>query len=244
MSYTVAKLEISAAAYDEIHEKLERAGYSHTFEIGEENGLIDMHGIGLIRGAEAPAIESPDAAQLAIAYGEALNDANGLCRSAYSIACRQGVQTNWPAFRDRMRESLERQALAMTGVLHIPADMLDRTTATAKTFRIHARIAAALCEDEGCPQANTPHVCSDRESSLKQMNNLLEERGMHYGVDALEGVLVGWELAHEVNGGSPDNYVMECAKRDADGVVTITRYAIRDWPTWLHEAYPQFSKGS
>lgn len=46
MTHTFATLEISAAAYDEIHKLLEEAGYRHTFM---EDGTIDMHGIGLIK---------------------------------------------------------------------------------------------------------------------------------------------------------------------------------------------------
>ena len=43
-TYTFATLEISKAAYDEIHAKLKEAGYEHTFH---EDGVIHMHGIGL-----------------------------------------------------------------------------------------------------------------------------------------------------------------------------------------------------
>lgn len=48
---------------------------------------------------------------------EALKDANSLCRSAYSIAEREGLQTNWDAFRKQLLKSLERQkqALAASG---------------------------------------------------------------------------------------------------------------------------------
>ena len=43
----------------------------------------------------------------------ALKDANDLCRSAYQVAKRNGRKTNWPAFRDCLRESLERQHAVM-----------------------------------------------------------------------------------------------------------------------------------
>ena len=39
----------------------------------------------------------------------ALDDANGLCRSAYQIADRMGGQTNWPAFKEQLNQSLKRQ---------------------------------------------------------------------------------------------------------------------------------------
>lgn len=45
---TLAELEISAAAYDEIALALIEAGYDHSF-VG---GAIGMHGIGLTRAAE------------------------------------------------------------------------------------------------------------------------------------------------------------------------------------------------
>ena len=44
MSHTIAMLEVSAAAYQEISAKLRAAGYDHA--IGT-NGVIDMNGIGL-----------------------------------------------------------------------------------------------------------------------------------------------------------------------------------------------------
>lgn len=231
-THTFATLELSAAAYDEIREKLEKAGYQHAFL---EEGAIDMHGLGVTRAAEVPCTESPDVSQLAMAYSEALNDANGLCRSAYAIACRAGIQTNWPAFRDRMHESLVRQAQVMSGVPSIPDDQMARVTATPKTFRIHALVAASLCDDEGCDHAGTPHECIDPEAKFRQVNSLLEERGMNYGRDALEGVVVGWDLAHEVNGADPNVFILERAARAADGTVSLSRVSIRDWPVWLQD---------
>lgn len=58
MTHTFAELEVSAAAYDEIAGKLREAGYGHAFV----DGAIDMHGIGLTRGA---ATEIDDALQKA-----------------------------------------------------------------------------------------------------------------------------------------------------------------------------------
>lgn len=46
MTHTFAELEVSAAAYDEIRKLLEEAGYQHAFM---EDGVIDMHGIGLTK---------------------------------------------------------------------------------------------------------------------------------------------------------------------------------------------------
>lgn len=52
---------------------------------------------------------------------EALEDANDKCRSAYQIAAayaradRTAGETNWRAFRDRLRESLGRQRAALSG---------------------------------------------------------------------------------------------------------------------------------
>ena len=43
----------------------------------------------------------------------ALKDANDLCRSAYQVAVREGRETNWPAFRDCLSESLDRQHRVM-----------------------------------------------------------------------------------------------------------------------------------
>ena len=45
-THTYALLELSAAAYEEIERKLREAGYDHAFD---EDGVIDMHGIGVGR---------------------------------------------------------------------------------------------------------------------------------------------------------------------------------------------------
>lgn len=48
MSHTYAVLELSAAAYDEIANKLKEAGYDHAFDIQSDGRVvIDMHGIGV-----------------------------------------------------------------------------------------------------------------------------------------------------------------------------------------------------
>jgi hypothetical protein len=47
------------------------------------------------------------------ALSAALEDANGLCRSAYQIAERNGKSTNWEPFRARLTESLQRQHAVM-----------------------------------------------------------------------------------------------------------------------------------
>jgi hypothetical protein len=47
MTYTVATLELSPTAFDEIAEKLKAAGYGHAFMPG---GSIDMSGIAVARG--------------------------------------------------------------------------------------------------------------------------------------------------------------------------------------------------
>lgn len=46
-TYTYAILEVSAAAYDEIRGKLNKAGYSDQFHKDEGAEVIDMHGIAL-----------------------------------------------------------------------------------------------------------------------------------------------------------------------------------------------------
>jgi hypothetical protein len=43
-THTYARLPLSQAAYDEIAAKLKTAGYGHAFD---QNGDIDMHGIGV-----------------------------------------------------------------------------------------------------------------------------------------------------------------------------------------------------
>lgn len=39
----------------------------------------------------------------------ALKEANGLLRSAHSIAERNGSQTNWEAFRGQLKKALDKQ---------------------------------------------------------------------------------------------------------------------------------------
>lgn len=56
MTHTYVTLEVSPTAYDEIAAKLRAAGYGHV----RENGEIDLHGLGLVRGAEQPAPADPE----------------------------------------------------------------------------------------------------------------------------------------------------------------------------------------
>ena len=46
MTYTLATLEVSPAAYDEIRGKLEAAGYQHAIDAA---GTLDMTHIGLVK---------------------------------------------------------------------------------------------------------------------------------------------------------------------------------------------------
>ena len=50
MTYTYAVLEITPAAFDEIADKLKRAGYGHAIQA--DGQIADMHGIALGREAE------------------------------------------------------------------------------------------------------------------------------------------------------------------------------------------------
>jgi hypothetical protein len=45
-TYTYVTMEISQAAYDEIHSKMKAADYGHAID---KDGTIDMHGLALIR---------------------------------------------------------------------------------------------------------------------------------------------------------------------------------------------------
>jgi hypothetical protein len=47
----------------------------------------------------------------------ALVEANELCRSAHSIAQREGTQINWDAFRKNLKLSLEKQHKLIYGVI-------------------------------------------------------------------------------------------------------------------------------
>lgn len=44
---------------------------------------------------------------------EALEEANGLCRSALAVAKRRGESTYWEGFEKRLKESLARQHRVM-----------------------------------------------------------------------------------------------------------------------------------
>lgn len=59
-TYTYAILEVSAAAYDEIRGKLNKAGYSDQFHKDEGAEVIDMHGIALkaVRVAEPSGLKA------------------------------------------------------------------------------------------------------------------------------------------------------------------------------------------
>ena len=47
MTHTYAILEVSSAAYQEIKEKLDAAGYGDLFHVCDGVAVIDMHGIAL-----------------------------------------------------------------------------------------------------------------------------------------------------------------------------------------------------
>lgn len=61
----------------------------------------------------------------------ALEDANGLCRSAMMIAERNG-EANWPTFMDRLRESLERQHAVMYPPENDPSEQPADTNLNSK----------------------------------------------------------------------------------------------------------------
>ena len=63
---------------------------------------------------------------------EMLREANDVLRSAYMIASRQGVQTNWDAFTRRVKKVLEQQHKLLYSTTIEGAD-----TRTPKTFRQH-----------------------------------------------------------------------------------------------------------
>ena len=46
-THTYAILEVSAAVYAEIREKLKAAGYDHAFHLDDNREVMDMHGIAL-----------------------------------------------------------------------------------------------------------------------------------------------------------------------------------------------------
>lgn len=66
MTYTYALLPVSPACYQEIHTKLEEAGYQHAFHKDSSGSVIDMHGIALRLENEMDETE-----QAAVTQGEA-----------------------------------------------------------------------------------------------------------------------------------------------------------------------------
>lgn len=61
-------------------------------------------------------VEAEEAERAAVR--QALESANSLCRSAMSIAERDGRDTNWESFRARLKESLELQHKVMYPIVH------------------------------------------------------------------------------------------------------------------------------
>lgn len=59
MSYTYGILDISPAAFKEIRERMERAGYGHAVHNNNAGIVIDMHGIGL-RAIEPTTVDTAD----------------------------------------------------------------------------------------------------------------------------------------------------------------------------------------
>lgn len=57
-THTLAHMEVSATAFDEIQQKLEAAGYDHAILVErDEPTMLDMSGIGLVR-AEGNVIDA------------------------------------------------------------------------------------------------------------------------------------------------------------------------------------------
>src|SRR5688500_17393473 len=55
-THTFVVLELSKTAFEEIHSKMEEAGYAHAFNTGDGKVTIDMHGIAVAEeeGESAP----------------------------------------------------------------------------------------------------------------------------------------------------------------------------------------------
>jgi len=96
------------------------AAFTRIIELCEEHQNAD------IEGKESEAIMDDSDRMIACILGvaidalakqeqvfAALKDANDLCRSAYQVAIREGRETNWPSFRDRLSESLAHQHRVM-----------------------------------------------------------------------------------------------------------------------------------
>lgn len=59
-----------------------------------------------------------------------MKKANELLRSAHAIASRDGVETNWGAFKDSVEALLVEQSEILNGTTHIPA-----ATCTARIYK-------------------------------------------------------------------------------------------------------------
>jgi len=66
---------------------------------------------------------------------DALADANGMCRSAYHIAERDGSGTAWDTFRARLMESLKRQHAVMYPKVtpNVQAHLTDKSAAFGRS---------------------------------------------------------------------------------------------------------------
>ena len=64
-----------------------------------------------------------------------LSPSNELLRSAYEIANREGVQTNWEAFKANVLRQLFIDAGVVVGAMD--PDLVARVSCTPKTYRVH-----------------------------------------------------------------------------------------------------------
>lgn len=85
-----------------------------------------------------------------------MEEQNELFRSAYQIACRKGVETNWFAFKANLEKELLRQAGIVTEAdmqrvsekMGIPKEQIIlRATCTAKTYRMSQEMLNEICDD-------------------------------------------------------------------------------------------------
>ncbi len=60
-----------------------------------------------------------------------IQESNDILRSAYAVAARNGLDTNWDAFSRRLEGVLVAQSVLLNGTSYLPA-----ATCTPKTFRL------------------------------------------------------------------------------------------------------------
>ncbi|KAA0888722.1 hypothetical protein [Oryzomonas rubra] len=115
-----------------------------------------------------------------------MTEANELLRSAHEIAKREGVETNWEAFKKNLLRELKRQAGALD---ETDEQTTLRATCTAKTYRLH----------HSCRDVGTLPPLMDMVDRLRNFQNGIHGQFFLEAADRIERLTSDNQVLHLKN---------------------------------------------